>query len=478
MQYSCVIVGGGIVGCSLFSKLARNGVNVLLVEKGEDVALGATKANSGIIHAGYDCKENTLKALLNVKGNKMFSAEARRLKEKINHCGSLVVGDGDSYDALLDLYNRGVANGVKGMKIIKRKAIQRLVPSIAKNIEYALFAKTAKIISPYNFCIAYAEEGIINGGRLLLNTTVKKSNKENDKFVITLSNNETITADFVINCAGAGVNEVSKVFKVEQLPVVLTKGEYMLLDKGENITSLPIFPLPTNKGKGVLVMPTVSGNTALGPTATDIQTFETAVTNEGIKAIKESVVRSVEGINYRKVIKLYAGVRVKVGDDFYIKPSEKEDNYIFVAGICSPGLTSAPAIADYTFNMLLEKGLIINKIQAKQRKAYIKTDKMSAYSLNKLVSKDPSFGRVVCRCENITEGEIKQVLNGPIKNLTTDGVKRRLRTTMGRCQGSFCYPSILEIMSKHYQTDQKNIKLKSKESVVNGDIKEGGIYEL
>lgn len=479
MKYSCVIVGGGIVGTSLFSYLERKGVSTLLVEKGEDVALGATKANSGIVHAGYDCGVNTLKAKLNVEGSIMYPKEAKRLGEKLVKCGSLVVAGSDGLEGITELYNRGVTNGVKSMKILKRPAIKKIVPNIADDVEYALYAKTAGIISPYSFCIAYAEEGIVNGGRLMLNTEIKKASFDGKEYTLTLTGGEEVKCDFVINCAGAGVNEVSKVFKAETLPVKLVKGEYLLLDKGENLTPLPIFPLPTKKGKGILVMPTVAGNTALGPTAVDIENFETSVSPEGVKEIKSKVAGSVQGINYRKVIKLYAGVRVKVGDDFYIKFSEKADNYLFVAGICSPGLTSAPAIAEYATMLLKEKGLVLDEgKKAVRRKPYTKINNMCNFRLNRLVKKDSDYGRVVCRCENITAGEIKEVLDGPIKPLTTDGVKRRLRTTMGRCQGSFCYPSILDIMSKHYNVDKKQIKFKSKSSVVTGDIKEGGIYDL
>ncbi len=477
MDYKCVIVGGGIIGCSIFSLLSRKGVKTLLIEKGEDVSLGATKANSGIVHAGYDCAENTLKARLNVRGNSLFGGEARRLGEKIVKTGSLVVGGKDGLEAITSLYNRGVINGVKGMKILKKDSIKKIVPSISDNVEYALYAKSAKIISPYNFCIAYCEEGIVNGGKLLLNTKLK-SVKHQDRYEITLSNGEVVSCDFLINCAGAGVNEVSEIVKAEKLPVVLTKGEYLLLDKGENLTPMPIFPLPTAKGKGILIVPTASGNTALGPTAIDIDSFDTAVTTDGVNEIKAKTKDIVAGINYRKVIKLYAGVRVKVGDDFYINFSDKVDNYLLVAGICSPGLSAAPAIAEYVLDMLKAKGLETQEVKSNKRKPYTNTRTMSVAKLNALIKKDPSYGRVICRCENITEGEIKEVLNGPISPLTTDGIKRRLRSTMGRCQGSFCYPTLLDIVAKHYGTDAKNIKYKGKTAVVTSDIKEGGIYEL
>ena len=477
MKYSCLIVGGGIVGCSIFSKLARSGMSVALVEKGEDVALGATKANSGIIHAGYDCEPNTQKAFFNVEGNKIYNAEAKRLGEKIVNCGSVVVADRDGLAGIEALYNKGISNGVKNMKILKKDAIKKLIPNISDNIEYALYAKSAKIISPYNFCIAYCEEAIINGGKLFLSTEIKNC-KQKETFEVSLTNGEKIECDYIINCAGSGVNDVSKKVGAEELDVEFVKGEYMLLDKGENLTPMPIFPLPTKKGKGILVLPTVSGNTVLGPTATAIDTFETAVSQDGVKEIKTKTTEVVNNINFRKVIKLYAGVRVKVGDDFYIKFSDKVNNYLFISGICSPGLTAAPAIAEKVKTMLQEKGVTFVEKKALKRKPYTNTKTMNKFALNRLIKKDSNYGKVVCRCENITQGEINEVLNGPIKPLTTDGIKRRLRSTMGRCQGSFCYPTILDIVSKAYNVDQKQVKFKGNTSVVTGDIKGGGIYEL
>lgn len=477
MDYSCVIVGGGIIGTTIFSLLARGGVKVALIEKGEDVALGATKANSGIIHAGYDCAENTLKARLNVEGNKMYKSEAKRLGEKIINCGSVVVAGKDGLDRLTELYNRGLVNGVPAMKIIKAPEIKKLIPNISDNVEYALYAKTAKIVSPYNYCIAYCEEAILNGGKLYLNTEIK-SCKHKSGFELSLTNGEKIKCTYLINCAGSGVNEVSKIVGAESLPVVLTKGEYMLLDKGENLSSMPVFPLPTSKGKGILAVPTVSGNTALGPTAVNIEKFETTVTNAGIKEIKENMSLTLDNINYRKVIKMYAGVRVKVGDDFYIQFSNSVDNYLFVAGICSPGLSAAPAIAEYVKKLLMQKGLVFADKKLIKRKPYTNTKTMSKLALNRLIKKDSNYGRVICRCENITQGEINEVLSGPIHPLTTDGIKRRLRVTMGRCQGSFCYPTLLDIVAKKYNVDKKKVKFKGETSVVTGDIKEGGIYEL
>ena len=475
-KFDVVIIGGGIVGCAIFDELTLNGCKVALLEKGEDVSLGATRANSGIIHAGYDCEPKTLKAQFNVRGNQMFEKIAKRLGEKIQNCGSLVVCKKDELSGLEELKKRGEINGVKGLKILSGNSLKKLEPNLNENIEYGLFAPSAKLISPYNMCIAMCEEAILNGGKLLLNFNVQKIEKKDD-FVISDGRTE-VCAKFVINCTAWGVNEINQLVGEELLPVKLTKGAYILLDKQEKgLVNRPIFPLPTKKGKGILVCPTVSGNIFLGPTAEDIDEYETSTTQDEITLLKTKTKEMVDNINLRNIIRIYAGVRVKVGSDFYIEFGKKVKNFLIVAGICSPGLTASPAIAEYVLQKLKEKGLQTKKIKAVKRTPYTNIQNMDKNKLNELISKNSAYGKVMCKCETITEGEVMEVLNGPIQPLTTDGVKRRLRASMGRCQGSFCYPKILELMSKHYGIDQKDIIMKGKASVVVSDIKEGGVYE-
>jgi len=472
-----VVVGAGIVGAFIFNTFVLNGVDCILIDKAEDVSTGATKANSGIIHAGYDCKPGTLKAKFNVSGNKMYEEIAKRLGEEIVNCGSLVVGDKNSQPMLQELYNRGVQNGVENMSILPREELLKLEPNLSDNIAFGLYAKDAKIISPYHFCISLVEEGIINGGQLLLNTQVESITKQDNGFKLNTTSGE-IVCDYLINACAEGVNTLQAMLGEDEIPIKFTKGEYLLLDHSEGgLVNRPIFPLPTKKGKGILVCPTVHKNIFLGPTAVDVKDYDTSVSYESLSTIKTQVVDIVKNINFKKVIKLYAGVRVKQEDDFLVKTQNKTDNYIVIAGICSPGLTSAPAIAEYVLESLKLKGLITKKITIKKRTPYTNILKMSKQELNNLIKKDKNYGEVVCRCEVITKGEILEVLNGPISPLTTDGIKRRLRTTMGRCQGSFCYPKLLKIMADFYKTDEKNIAFKGKSSLVLNDIKVGGLYE-
>lgn len=476
-NYECVILGGGITGTCLFSDLVRKGVKTALLESGEDVSLGATKANSGIIHAGYDCAENTLKARYNVRGNKMYRSMAKRLGEKFCNTGSLVVGDKDSFPQLQALLNRGKANSVKKMKILSKQELSKIEPNLADNIEYGLFAKTAGIISPYNMAIALCEEGVINGGNLYLNYKTISIKATKNGFEI--SNGKIdIFSRFLINCAGAGVNEINALIGDEKLDVHLTKGEYILLDKNEGgLVNRPIFPLPTKAGKGILVAPTAAGNIICGPTAVDIPEFDTSVSPDSIFNIKITTQKMIKGINFRKAIKLYAGVRVKIGDDFVVGFSKNIQNYYLVAGICSPGLTSAPAIAEKVVEDLMARGAKSEKIKVQKRKPYTNILKMKESQLEKLINKNPKYGRIICRCEKISEGEILEVLGGPIRPLTVEGVKRRIRPTMGRCQGSFCLPVMIKLMSKYYKVDAKDIIDRGNASIVVGDIKEGGLYD-
>lgn len=477
VETQVVIIGAGIVGSFIFNTLTLNGIKAVLVEKKEDVSLGATKANSGIIHAGYDCMPGTLKAKFNVLGNSMYNKIAKRLGEQIINCGSLVVGGKNTLPKLQELLDRGLLNGVEGLKILNKNKLKKLEPNLSDEIEYGLYAKTAKIISPYNFCISLCEEALLNGGKLFLNTNIKSIQNTGNSFVLK-SENETFICKYLINACAEGVNEINKMLNEPVVPIKFTKGEYLLLDYSEHgLVNRPIFPLPTEKGKGILACPTVHGNVFFGPTAVDTENYDTSVNYSSLETIKNSVTGMVKNINFRKAIKIYAGVRVKTNSDFYIEFSKNIPNYLVISGICSPGLSSAPAIADWVLNSLVEKGLEIVKIKPVKRKPYTNILSLSNRKLNKLIKKDSNYGKVICRCETITQGEILEVLNGPIKVVTTDGIKRRLRASMGRCQGSFCYPKILKVMSNYYKTDEKFINMKSNKSVVVGDIKEGGIYE-
>ncbi len=475
---SVAILGAGIVGAFIFNTLTRRGVDAVLLERGEDVSLGATKANSGIIHAGYDCAEGTLKAKFNVRGNAMYKEIAHRIGEIIVKCGSLVVGDENSLPALQKLYNRGVHNGVKRLKIIGKRRLHKLEPKLQDSICYGLYSPDAKIISPYTFCISLCEEAIINGGKLLLNFDTKTIKKQGNLYEIS-NGKEKILADCVVNSTAESVNYINSLIGEKQFDIKLTKGEYMLFDDSEsNFVSRPIFPIPNEKGKGVLVCPTVHKSFFVGPTAVDVSTFDSSFSYDSIADIKDKTAKIVRDINFKKVIKLYAGVRVKVGDDFVVDYSEKNPGFVTLAGISSPGLSAAPAIAEEVADRLIEiKNLATKKVKWKKRKPYTNILTMNRRKLNRLISKNGDYGKIICSCETISKGEILEVLRSPISPLTTDGIKRRLRVTMGHCGGNFCYSGLVQTMSEYYGVPIEKIVMRGEKTLALCDIKEGGIYD-
>ncbi len=447
--YDICVVGGGIIGAEIARNLTDKQLSVCLCEATADIAQGgATKANSGIVHAGFDCHVGTLKAKMNVLGSEMYPALCERLGVPLNNCGALVVGREQDLPVLQKLYDQGVQNGVKELSVIGREEILKHAKTLNEEIKYALYAKTSSVVSPYLMAIACAEEAKINGCDFYFESVVTKIKKEGEIFHITAGENQ-ICAKVVINASGAGSLEVNKIAGAEEFPLRFARGEYMLLDLTEKgFVDLTMFPLPTEKGKGVLVSPTEHGNIILGPTAIDCEADEVVVSQEGLDYIKGSVDSMVKGANLRKNIRVFAGNRVISGDDFTIKASEKVENFIYLAGICSPGLSSAPAIGDYVAEIVEKLGfkLVKNK-DFKKRTPYYQTLKMSEKQLDELIKSDGSFGKIVCRCEKITEGEILQAINSPLKPKTVDGVKRRVRAGMGRCQGGFCMPRVMELIA-------------------------------
>lgn len=441
MIFDYAIFGGGVVGCAIFSKLTRLGKNVVLIEKNTDVAMGASKANSGLVHAGFDCKEGTNKAKMNVIGNQMFEKLATELSVPYLKTGALVVGN--DLEKIKELKTRGEHNGVKGLEIIEGEQLYSLAPNLNKNIKYALYAKTAGIVSPYLFTIALAEEAVINGAKVVFRFHTKKIKQTEEYFEIS-DGSQVIQAKGIINACASGFNEIAKMLKTESYQMTFRRGEYYVLDKGTNFVSQTIFPLPTKESKGVLVTPTASGNILIGPTS-ELSDSSTKTTAEGLAKVKESVSALFDNIPWNKVIREYSGVRLISGDDFIIQKSGKNDKVINIFGICSPGLSSAPAIAEYVARNLLN---ITEKEKFIKRKPYTKMSMLSAQKQNEIIAKKSAYGKIVCRCEVISEGEILEAINSPLRPTTIDAVKRRVRAGMGRCQGGFCTLRVAELISK------------------------------
>ncbi len=448
-KYDVIVIGGGVVGSAIADNLTENSLKVALVEKEADVAsYGATKANSGIVHAGFDCHVGTLKAKVNVEGSKLYPALCERLGVELINCGALVVGRKENYEKIKTLYDQGITNGVDGLSIIEREEILKYMPTAHPEIVYALLAKTSSIVSPYLMTIALAEEAKINGCDFYFNSPVTKIEKQGDDFVVECGEN-TISATVVINAAGANSKNVNAIAKAEDFPLRFARGEYMLLDMNESeFVNATIFPLPTDKGKGVLVSPTVHGNIIVGPTAIDCEAEEVTITQEGLDYLHANADAMVQNLNYRANIRVFSGNRTISGDDFIIRKSDIVKNYVYLGGICSPGLSSAPAIANMVAEIVGELGLKLERKEMIRRKPYTVTHTMNEFDLNHLIHHHGEYGKIVCRCEKITEGEILEAVRSPLRPVTVDGVKRRVRAGMGRCQGGFCMPRVMEIIAR------------------------------
>lgn len=447
-MYDIIIIGGGIVGTAVLDRLARYDKSVLLLESADDVAFGATRANSGIVHAGYDCDPGTLKARFNVRGNALTWKLVEELDVPAKKCGSLVVAPKEGLDGLKKLYDKGVANGVK-VEIFNREQTVAFEPNVSDNIEYSLYAPEAGIISPYQFAIALADRGILNGGEIKTEAEVVALSRENNSWKVETTKG-TYFAKHVVNCAGANGAQIADMAGAEHYDTEYRRGDYFVLDNAENKNvNTVIFPLPTAAGKGILVAPTADGNVIYGPTSIPTENGDTAVTLDGLDEIRKNVALTYKAPAYRKCIRIYAGVRTVIGHDFVIGKSALVPSFIMAIGICSPGLSSAPAIAEYIEELYLEQtdaklkeNLVVNMPKHKR------LHDLNEDELNALIAEDPAWGRIVCRCEKVTEAEIVSAIHSPLPATTVDAVKRRVRAGMGRCQGGFCAPRVMEILAR------------------------------
>lgn len=467
-MYDVAVIGAGVVGAMVAYSLAKYDLSICILEKEGDVAMGATKANSAIVHAGYDAKVGTLKAKFNVQGSKMMKKVCESLGVKYKNNGSLVVGfDETDRQTLEDLLARGVANGVSGLEILDRDQILALEPNIGKGVKYALHAPTGAIVCPYELTVAGIGNAMDNGAKLLCDFEVKRIERSGDLFEI-YSENDKITAKYVVNCAGAYSDTVAAMVDDIDFDVHPRRGEYMLLDKtcGSLVTHT-VFSTPSAMGKGILVTPTVDGNLLLGPTAEDIEDKnDTKTTREGLDKVLAGATRSVEGINFSKVITSFTGLRA-VGSthDFIINA---KDGFVNCAGIESPGLSAAPAIGEHVCGLLFGMGLtkIPKKDHISTRKALHAFSEMSIDEKNEVIKNDPRYGRIVCRCELVSEGEIVEAITANPRPRDLDGVKRRTRSGMGRCQGGFCSPHVMELIEKYADIPYDEITKSSGESKI------------
>lgn len=475
--YDAAVIGAGVVGALCARELTRYGMKSVILEKENDVAMGATRANSAIVHAGFDAKEGSLKAKLNVRGSEMMESLARELGVKYKRNGSLVVGFTDDDRRMLEnLLERGKKNGVRDLAILERDEILAIEPNIGEGVRSALHAPTGGIICPYELCLAAAGNAIDNGAQLELLFEVAEITRKDGIYSIKSKDGNEVFARYVVNCAGVFSDCVSKMVAGNaSFKISARRGEYMLLDKECGaLVSHTVFRCPSAMGKGILVSPTVDGNLLLGPTAENIDDKDdTSVTSLGISKIKTEAQEQVRGIDFSKVITSFAGLR-SVSDvgDFIIDINE---GFVNAAGIESPGLSSAPAIAEYVRELIEKSGETLTKrtdfISERRPLHYFRElDEKGKLSV---IKDHPEYARIICRCELVSEGEIREAVRTNPKPRDIDGVKRRTRASMGRCQGGFCMPYIVDILSEELGVPVEEItKFGNNSNIILGRTKE------
>lgn len=446
-----VIIGCGIVGAATAFELSRYDLRVAVLEAENDVATGTTKANSAIIHAGYDPHPGTLSARLNVRGSELTKLLCGSLGVPYRQTGSLVLAfSADEITVLEELLHRGKENGVPCVEILDAKRLREMEPEIGPEAVAALYAPTAAIVNPWEYALALAETAVMNGVDIRLDSKVTRIVKISGGYEITAGNNIYRTKS-VINAAGISADEIHNMVAEPAFKIIPDRGEYYLLDKteGKRVNRV-IFQCPTKAGKGVLVAPTVHGNLIVGPNSDIIESDDTATTLKGIGFVAKMARKSVPNVNLRESIRNFAGVRAASDhDDFIIQNADGCHGFIDLAGIKSPGLSAAPAIAEMAVELLKESGFTLTaKDKFVYRNKRIRFNEMSPMEREELISADPRYGRVVCRCESVTEGEILDAMRSPVAPRSIDAVKRRCNAGMGRCQGGFCGPRVLEILAR------------------------------
>lgn len=459
-----IVIGAGVIGCSVARELAAFDAEVFVFEKGNDVAVGTSKANSGIVHAGFDAHPGSNKAKFNVAGAKLFPALSKELDFPYKNNGAMVLNfSPEGTDKLKELLAQGAENGVEGLRIISGDEARELEPEVSKDVYNALYAPTSGIVGPYEMTIAYAENAAANGVKFCFNRKVDSVVKKPSGGFIVKADGKDYDCDAVVNCAGVHADDVNNTVCRQKEKIIARKGEYMLLDKSYGyLTYCTLFQLPTAMGKGVLVSPTVHGNIIVGPTADDVPDKDnTDTTVDGLnKAFKLASV-SVPALTKRMIITQFSGIRAhSEKNDFTIGESDTEGLFNAL-GIESPGLTSAPAVAKYLSGLIAEKyNLKKNPSFNPKREGIKQFSSMTDKEREEIIRKNPLYGKVVCRCEVVTEGEIVDAIHRVPGAVDLDGLKRRTRAGMGRCQAGFCTPRLMEILAR--ETGRKMTEISKK----------------
>lgn len=470
-MFDVTIIGAGIVGCSISRELSKYNLKTCVIEKLNDVASGTSKANSAIVHAGHDAKPSTMKGKLNAKGNEMYTKLAKELDFPFKRNGSLVLCfDKKHMGDLKDLLKQGEENGVPGLVILDGNQVREMEPNVTKNCVGALYAPTGGIVCPYEMTIAMAENAYTNGVEFKFETEVIGIEKDTNNYIIK-TNKGDIKTKVIINAAGLFSDEINNMVSIHKISILPKRGEYVLFDKavGDLVTKT-IFQLPTKLGKGVVVTPTVDGNLLIGPDAVDVDSKgDLDTTQEGINDILASAELSIqEPLPMNMVITSFAGNRAKSeSNDFIIGEVPDAKNFINVASIDSPGLTSAPSIAVMVVDIVVEKLAPEKNVKFNPiRKGIRKFREMSNEERKEIIKEIPEYGKIICRCETVTEGEIIDSIRRPLGAKTLDGVKRRTRAGMGRCQSGFCATRVVEILSKELNIPRYDVTKSGGDSIL------------
>ena len=477
MKYDVAIIGGGVVGCLTARALSMSNLKVCVIEAEADVSTATSRANSGIVHAGYDAAPGSLKAKFNGEGAAMIPQLAADLGVPYEQTGSFVVAfDAEDEKQLALLHERGIANGVE-TRIISGDEARKMEPVLCGDITAALYAPTAGIICPYTLTIAAAENAAENGVRFLFNRRVTAVSRMEDGFAIEAGTHR-IEARSIVNAAGIHAGEISALADGEEIHIRPRKGEYVIFDKSMAArTKTVIFSAPSEKGKGVLFAPTAHGNMLAGPTAQFTEMDDTATSREGLEEALCGAQRYAPSIERRAAIAVFAGLRAaSEKHDFTVEASETAPGLINVAGIESPGLTASPAIAEYVVKLLDGMG-----ISGAPRQGAVRTRRpiesfahATPERRKELIAMDSRYAHIVCRCETVTEAEIVEAIHRPCGATTVDGVKFRTRAGTGRCHGGFCLPRVMDILARELMTSNLAITKGGPGSpILTGRTKEG-----
>lgn len=479
-MYDVTIIGAGVIGALIAREFSRFDLKCIILEKENDIACGATKANTALIHAGYDAPYHTLKGRLNARGNELYTNLSKELNFPLKRVGSLVLGQlPEDREVIEKLYENGSKLSIKGLKIIGKEEIRNLEPNINDWFDIALYAPSAGITEPWEVAIAACENAMKNGTELRLNYEVKSIKKQEANFFI----NKEIRTKWIINCAGVHSDEIYSLIEPLQKEIVINprKGEYYLLDKkASTMVDHILFTCPTAVGKGVVISPTAHGNIIIGPNSEWTEKDDTKTTFKGLDEVLSKAKSVIKNTPIDLNIANFAGIRAEPESGDFIISKVPQYNFINVAGIKSPGLSAAPAIAEYVLNIFKldyenEFGqLPLNNRFDPFRSARVKFMSLSDDEQVRLINENPKYAHIICRCEQISEAEIVDAIRRPCGAKTVNGVKRRVRPGAGRCQGGFCGPKVIEIIARELGVSIEAVDFEKRNSkVLMGDNRDG-----